>query len=103
MSLSAEWFGIIITGSMSCFAIYFNFRKKSKLIITATAKKNDHHKGKNAAIHPVNELIISIVNTSLCPITIKDIVFVYREKDDQTKFVYDNFSFKKREQVIKKP
>jgi hypothetical protein len=79
-----------------------NFRKKASLKITTNIIPHDYKKGLNSFIHPVNKLKISITNKSSIPCTIREILFVYLEKDEQTKQVYDSISFAKRESVAKK-
>lgn len=71
-------------------------RKKPRVKMRATTQQYDHAKGLNACIHPVNKLLVSIVNTSDVPLIIREIKFEYSSKRDQAKLVYDNFSFKKR-------
>jgi hypothetical protein len=94
-----EWFGIIVAVVTSIYSLYRQMRTKAKLEIRTKVRQYDHKKGLNACIHPVNELVISIVNTSDIPLTIHSIKFVYSDKTEQGAFNYDNFSYEKRSVV----
>jgi len=94
-------FGIINFFLDRIWTLYLLFRKKCRVTIEIRVRQYDHTKGLNTCIHPVNELVISIVNTSDLPLTIRDIEFVYYTKGNQAKLSYDNISYPQRSSVFR--
>ncbi len=100
IGIVASYIGILVSITLTLFGFY---RKRAKISIDSEALEFDLDKEFSKVIEePVNALVISIVNHSSIPMTIKSIKLIFRESNSQKEASYGIYAHKALKAVLGK-